>query len=220
LPGLRLAQADLDREVLDVARLVKIRDAVSEFAADLSDPVDNAAQQETVDPEAAAALDGAPAQAELRVVTREDLSGPWQSDHAVVCIAGRTPLDEAAGLMFMDLVRGHGLEGRIEGADALSTANIFRLETAGEALVCLSYLDTGSAAHMRFTVRRIRRKLPKAIIMLGLWNSDLADATLEQLRQNSKADLACRSLHEAVDACIKAAQPQNPDQKLLSAVAI
>jgi hypothetical protein len=47
LLGLRLAQADLDREVLDVARLVKIRDAVSEFAADLSDPVDNTGKQET-----------------------------------------------------------------------------------------------------------------------------------------------------------------------------
>jgi predicted PurR-regulated permease PerM len=217
LPGLRLAQADLDRDVLDMARLAKIRDAVSEFAADLSDPVDNTGKQETVDPEAAAALDGAPAQVELRVMTRDDLSGPWQSEQAVLCIAGRTPLDEAAGLMFMDLVRAHGLEGRIEGADALATANIFRMETAGVALVCLSYLDTSSAAHMRFTVRRIRRKLPTAIIMLGIWNGDVADPNLEQLRENAKADLACRSLHDAVDACIKAAQPQNSKEKLLSA---
>ena len=221
LPGLRLAQADLDREVLDVARLVKIRDAVSEFADDLSDPVDTTGKQETVDPEAAAALDGATAEAELPVMTRGDLSGPWQSEHAVLCIAGRTPLDEAAGLMFMDLIRAHGLEGRIEGAEALSTANIFRLETAGVALVCLSYLDTGSPAHMRFTVRRIRRKLPDATIMLGLWNGDIADATLDQLRENSKADLACRSLHDAVDACIAAAQPENsvPAKLQISAVA-
>jgi predicted PurR-regulated permease PerM len=220
LPGLRLAQADLDREVLDVARLVKIRDAVSEFAEDISDPVDNTGKQETIDPEAAAALDGAPAQADLPVVIRDRLSRTWQSEHAVLCIAGRTPLDEAAGLMFMDLVRAHGLEGRIEGADALSTANIFRLETTGVALVCLSYLDTSSAAHMRFAVRRIRRKLPNATIMLGLWNSDIADATLEQLRENSKADLACRSLHDAVDACIKAAEPDNPESDVLHVSAV
>jgi predicted PurR-regulated permease PerM len=220
LPGLRLAQADLDRDVLDVARLVKIRDAVAEFAADLSDPVDNAGKQETADPEAAAALDGAPAQADLPVVIRDRLSRTWQSEHAVLCIAGRTPLDEAAGLMFMDLVRAHGLEGRIEGADALSTANIFRLETAGVALVCLSYLDTSSAAHMRFAVRRIRRKLPNATIMVGLWNSDIAGATLEQLRENSKADLACRSLHDAVDACIKAAEPDSTELSVLQVSAV
>ena len=220
LPGLRLAQADLDREVLDVARLVKIRDAVSEFAADLSDPVENTGKHETVDPEAAAALDGAPAQAELRIVNREELSGPWQSEHAVLCIAGRTPLDEAAGLMFMDLVRAHGLEGRIDGAETLATANIFRMETAGVALVCLSYLDTSSPAHMRFTVRRIRRKLPTAIIMLGVWNGDIADANLEQLRENAKADLACRSLHDAVNACITAAKSENIEPKVAQVAAV
>jgi predicted PurR-regulated permease PerM len=218
LPGLRLAQADLDREVLDVARLIKIRDAVSEFAADLSDPVENTGKHETVDPEAAAALDGAPAQAELRIVNREELSGPWQSEHAVLCIAG--PLDEAAGLMFMDLVRAHGLESRIEGAETLATANIFRMETAGVALVCLSYLDTSSPAHMRFTVRRIRRKLPTAIIMLGVWNGDIADANLEQLRENAKADLACRSLHDAVNACITAAQSENIEPKVAQVAAV
>jgi predicted PurR-regulated permease PerM len=220
LPGLRLAQADLDREVLDVARLVKIRDAVSEFVADLSDPVENTGKHETVDPEAAAALDGAPAQAELRIVNREELSGPWQSEHAVLCIAGRTPLDEAVGLMFMDLVRAHGLEGRIEGAETLATANIFRMETAGVALVCLSYLDTSSPAHMRFTVRRIRRKLPTAIIMLGVWNGDIADANLEQLRENAKADLASRSLHDAVNACITAAQSENIEPKVAQVAAV
>jgi predicted PurR-regulated permease PerM len=220
LPGLRLAQADLDREVLDVARLVKIRDAVSEFAADLSDPVENTGKHETVDPEAAAALNGAPAQAELRIVNREELSGPWQSEHAVLCIAGRTPLDEAAGLMFMDLVRAHGLEGRIEGAETLATANIFRMETAGVALVCLSYLDTSSPAHMRFTVRRIRRKLPTAIIMLGVWNGDITDANLEQLRENAKADLACASLHDAVNACITAAQSENIEPKIAQVAAV
>jgi hypothetical protein len=102
----------------------------------------------------------------------------------------------------------------------LSTANIFRLETAGVALVCLSYLDTSSAAHMRFAVRRIRRKLPNATIMLGLWNSDIADATLEQLRENSKADLACRSLHDAVDACIKAAEPDSTEINVLQVSAV
>src|SRR3984893_18261287 len=40
LKGLQLAQMDLDREVLDVARLLRIRDTVLEFTADLSDQTD------------------------------------------------------------------------------------------------------------------------------------------------------------------------------------
>jgi hypothetical protein len=73
---------------------------------------------------------------------------------------------------------------------------------------------------MRFAVRRIRRKLPNATIMLGLWNSDIADATLEQLRENSKADLACRLLYDAVDACIRAGEPDNPEPNVLHVSAV
>jgi hypothetical protein len=37
------------------------------------------------------------------------------------------------------------------------------------------------------------KKLPNATIMLGIWDRDITDATLEQLRENAKADLACRT---------------------------
>jgi len=41
LKGLQLAQMDLDREVLDVSRLLRIRDTVVEFTSDLSDQTDH-----------------------------------------------------------------------------------------------------------------------------------------------------------------------------------
>src|ERR1700754_3868633 len=59
LPGLRLAQADLKREVLDQTRLVRIRDTVIEFTADLSEPAEREmkAEGKTDDPEGVAAED-------------------------------------------------------------------------------------------------------------------------------------------------------------------
>jgi hypothetical protein len=54
-------------------------------------------------------------------------------------------------------------------AALLSPTNILQLETAGVAIVCLSYLDANSPAHMRYSVRRLRCKLPNATIMLGCW---------------------------------------------------
>jgi hypothetical protein len=51
----------------------------------------------------------------------------------VLCVAARTPLDEAAALMFAQRCDVHGLSSRVEGPGALSTANIFRLETVGVA---------------------------------------------------------------------------------------
>ena len=89
----------------------------------------------------------------------------WQAEHPVLCVAGRSLIDEAAGIMLAHLSTTHG-RARYEGAEALSTTNIFRLDTSGVAAVCLVYLDAEAPAHMRYSVRRLRRKLPKATIIL------------------------------------------------------
>jgi hypothetical protein len=57
---------------------------------------------------------------------------------------------------------------------------------------------------MRYSVRRLRRKLPKAIIILGCLVKDIDPSALEVLRDNAKADLAAGSLGETVKLCIEA----------------
>jgi predicted PurR-regulated permease PerM len=211
LKGLQLAQADLDREVLDPARLLKIRDTVSEFANDLSDQDDREPPngQSTLDAEAAAALEGVRPTAllaPLAVLEASHLRLRWQTEEPVLCLAGRTPLDEAAGIMFAHLATAHGLKTRVEGAESLSRLNIFQLQTSGVAMVCLSYLDVSSPAHIRFAVRRIRRKLPEAVIMLACWTPSIDPVDLEHIRLSAKADLAVGTLRDATLACIDAGQ--------------
>jgi hypothetical protein len=125
----------------------------------------------------------------------------------VLCIAGRTALDEAAGIMFAQLCNVHGLQTRVEGPDALSTSNIFRLQTEGVAMVCLSYLNASNPAQVRYAVRRLRRKLPRARILVGLWNgmADFERAT--SVKEASKADEFASTLREAAGICIAAARP-------------
>jgi hypothetical protein len=107
--------------------------------------------------------------------------------------------------MLGQLSTEHGLSARVEGAEALSTINVFRLDTTGVAIVCLVYLDASGPAHMRYSVRRLRRKLPKATIILGCWMKDVDPAALEQMRDAAKADLVATSLGEAVKLCLEAA---------------
>ena len=120
----------------------------------------------------------------------------------MLCVAGRGPLDEAAAIMLAQLLEKHGLGARVEGADAIATSNILRLETSGVLMVCLSYLDASSPAHMRYTIRRMRRKLPKAEILLGCWTTDV-DATL---RDTAKPDAVATTLRDAVRLCLEAAR--------------
>lgn len=210
LKGLQLAQADAERGALDEQRLTKIRDAVSEFANNISDQEDRPLPKvtSTTDAEATSAVETVAEDApyeNLPVLKNEDLPIEWQGGHPVLCVAGRSLLDEAAAIMLAQLSTAHGLAARVEAAEALSTANIFRLETAGLAIVCLVYLDASSPAHMRYNVRRLRRKLPRATIILGCWMRDMEPAALERLRDGAKADLAASSVGEALKLCIEAA---------------
>jgi hypothetical protein len=74
--------------------------------------------------------------------------------------------------MLAQLLSRHGLGASTARADTITTPNIPQLEAKGLAIVCLSYLDTSSLAHMRYAVRRIRRKLPAAKIFVGCWMMD------------------------------------------------
>jgi predicted PurR-regulated permease PerM len=209
LKGLQLAQVDAQRGTLDPARLTKIRDSISEFANNISELDDRPMPKvsSTTDAEVTSAVETVAENApyeNLPIVSKEDLPPEWQGQHPVLCVAGRTLLDEAAATMLGQLSTAHGLAARVEAADALSTANIFRLETAGVAIVCLIYMDASSPAHMRYSVRRLRRKLPKATIILGCWLKELESAALETLREGAKADLAAASLGQAVKLCIEA----------------
>ncbi|HYN88407.1 MAG TPA: AI-2E family transporter [Ardenticatenaceae bacterium] len=208
LAGLRLARADALRGVLDEARLERMRGTVEELVDDLSDHPDlEPASGRTVDPEAAAAVDASVDEsgiANLPVLAPEDLDPRFTGEAPILCIAGQSPVDEAAALMLAQLLTKHGLNSRVEGAASLSVQSISRLEAADTAVVCLSFLDAGSPAHMRYAVRRLRRTMPQAKILLGCW---VADATAaESLREAARADLVASTLRAATALCIELAR--------------
>jgi hypothetical protein len=153
--------------------------------------------------EAEAALEITPAggSPELPVLEKSDLAPDWQA-MPVLCVAGRGPLDEAVAMMLAQLLSKHGLAAGTAGADTITTPNIPQLEAKGLAIVCLSYLDTSSLAHMRYAVRRIRRKLPSAKIFVGCWMMDGDNAAT---RETLKADAVATSLAQALRLCVEAA---------------
>jgi len=219
LKGLLLAQVDANRGVLKEERLINIRNAVSEFVENLPESDEGSPNNVDVvsDPEVSSAVESIVDDKETRaipVLQSEDLPLEWQAERPILCIAGRSLIDEAAAIMLGQLTAAHGLSARVEGAEVLSNTNIFRLETAGIAAVCLVYLDAGTPAHMRFATRRLRRKLPRSLIVLVCCGTELNSDTLESLRDNAKADLVAADLTEATRHCIEAAQPTRLSDRL------
>jgi hypothetical protein len=211
LPGLKLAQNDIIRGSLDRAQSEKMRAAVLEVVDDLADEDDKqVVKGETHVPEAEAAVENAAGQAtELPVLARDELAPAWQSPTPVLCAAGRGPLDEAVAAMLGQLLGKHGLNARVASADAIASGAATPLDIEGVALVCLSYLDTSSTAHMRYAIRRLRRKLPHATLVLGCW---MADGGQAAIRDITKSDVTVVNLRDAIAYALEIAGSSSPAQ--------
>ena len=207
LPGLRLAQIDVSRKALDRAQTEKIKLTIAEVIEQLADQEDREPDRAKAarDADAAAAPENARAEpvAEVPMLVKAQLAPDWQTEVPVLCVAGRGPLDEAIALMLAQLLNKHGLGTQSAAADTISGANLLRGEAAAAAMVCLSYLDSSSLTHMRYAVRRLRRKLPAAKVIIGCWMRESSDLpTGETLN----ADAVATTLREALLLCVRAAQ--------------
>ena len=136
------------------------------------------------------------------------LAPGWEVEDAVLCVGGRTPLDEAAAAMLAGALQRQGLKARSLPSDAISAAHIVSLEASKTKLVCLSYFGaSANAAHVRYLVRRLRRILPEgATVLLGFWADEGGGAAVKALAATAEADTYATTLKEAARFCIDAAR--------------
>jgi predicted PurR-regulated permease PerM len=195
--GLALAQLDVNRGALDHAHRVRVKEAVEWVIDDLSDHDDASAPTLEEGANEVAAL--------LSVLSPEELAPGWR-ETAVLCVAGRGSLDEAAAAMLAQLLEKHGIGARVVPSEAVSVANLFRLDVTGVQIACLSYLEPGSFTNPRYLVRRLRRRLPQAKIVDGFWTLTAQEAEERDALAATGADCVATSLRQAVEHVVNAAR--------------
>jgi hypothetical protein len=139
------------------------------------------------------------------VLSQEELAPGWR-ETAVLCVAGRGSLDEAAAAMLAQLLEKHGIGARVVPSEAVSVANLVRLEVTGVQVACLSYLEPGNFTNARYLVRRLRRRLPQAKIVTGFWTLAAQDAEERDALAATRADCVVTSLRQAVEQVVNAAK--------------
>ncbi|MCF2524497.1 AI-2E family transporter [Bradyrhizobium sp. G127] len=209
LKGLKLAHDDMKRDRLPITRLAEIRDSVVELIDDLADQDDDARDGDSNDTETEAAINASIVpMPELPFLIREGLPPEWQAEQPVLCVAERSDLDEAAALILAQILSKHGLGARVAKKEDVSSAGIFRLDGEGVALVCVSALDDASPAYTRHVVRKLRRKIPQAKILVCHWMAENDAVT----KNAGKADAIATSLSAAAQYCLNLAQPAQPKE--------
>jgi predicted PurR-regulated permease PerM len=202
LKGLQLAASDAQRGVLNADQLERIKNGMRDLVRDLANHDDRDPSPEEA--ETASQAEREIAKPSPPAAAVEHLAPVWRTEAPVLCLAGRGTLDEAATAMLAQLLRKHNLGSRVAAHEAASREHIAALNIEGVAMVCISYLEiSGSPAHLRYLVRRLRGRLPAGTpILVGLWQTEdevLHDHALQSL---VGADHYTTSLREAVETCV------------------
>ena len=121
----------------------------------------------------------------------------------IMCIASRSPLDEAAAMLLGRILEDNGLRAIVEPYVDLRTDRL-KFETANAAFVCFSYFGAGDRpAHVRILIRRLRRIMPNAKILVGYWLLGDDKQKVTDWKLAVGADFAATTLAEALAVCIE-----------------
>jgi predicted PurR-regulated permease PerM len=222
LGGLKLAERDAERGSLDAENLEAIDATVDEMMDNLTDfeprrwfrKVRTEVEVEEAPGGLASLANLEEEEVDQLPMLEGALAPGWEAQDAVLCVGGRTPLDEAAASMLAGALQRQGLKARSLPSDAISASHIVSLEASKTKLVCLSYFGANAnAAHVRYLVRRLRRILPQgATVLVGFWADEGGGAALKSLEATAEADAYATTLKEAARFCIDAARSHEPEK--------
>ena len=140
LRGLQLAANDATRGVLTQRQLEQVKDVIQALVQDLGGhddvephPAGDRRTSRSLLPPARSPPSRQPAVASADAAGRARSRRPGRAEGAIMCIAGRGPLDEAASEMLAQLLSKHGLGTRVVPHAAVSRRTIFNLDMTGRA---------------------------------------------------------------------------------------
>jgi predicted PurR-regulated permease PerM len=173
LRGLALAQRDLARDALAFERLEEIHVQITKLLKEL-EGVDRPSEP-----------------------VRTTLPHDWQASGAVVCIPGRGQLDDLAATMAAQVLKSASFGATVEPNLVLGSTDPANVDLSIARLCCLSVLEDGSTASgIRYFVRRMRKKMPDANVVVCLWQAPADSALLAELRSTGEEEHLVLSIGE------------------------
>ncbi|UFN51315.1 AI-2E family transporter [Roseomonas sp. OT10] len=200
LAGLALAQADAARDALKEDRLELVRERVDELVEELADHDENEIEP-AMDGPVAPAPEDQPTGADQAAASPASLAEAWKAPGAVLCLAGRGRFDAQAAAMLTQVLERRGFGTRILPPETLRDPRLGE-DAAQVRAIILSVIDGGSSvASVRYALRRLRRRFPDAMLLLGAWGAERGGQLLASLERDEESLRPVLSLREAASLC-------------------
>jgi predicted PurR-regulated permease PerM len=197
IPALALANIDAERGVLDADQQRFFAEQMLTVIDDISDLVQAAEDkaEEKAGGDDRAATDAA---------AEDALSQPA----SVLCVSGRSILDDPSSVMLARLLARRNIATRIVPSDEAARGAPSREELEQAQLVCLSYVRAGSYAHARYSARRLRRRMPADTkLLVGFWTLEHEEIERRDPTVGTGIELVSINLRDAVDRIVQAVEP-------------
>ena len=124
-------------------------------------------------------------------------------DGVVACVGGRGPFDDVVSAMLAQLLAQRGIASRTIPHTFVSRELIAQLDLSDVRVVVVSCLElAGTPAHLRYLIRRLRHRAPRAVLIAGLWPQGETVLTDPQIQTALGGDQYVTSLREAIDATV------------------
>lgn len=174
LPALSLAERDRHQGALDEVRASFVFQCANELIAELSDT-------------AVLAPDGAPAEHSIH-----------RKSFPVICVSTQDQADEIAATMLAQLLEQAGNRALQLPSSALSDEILSRLAEETETVICVSALPPFAFAETRSLCQKVRHRLPRNRIMVGLWDPALDAERIRERLSTCRPDRVVTNLAQAV----------------------
>ncbi len=199
LAAVRRAHQDIVRGSVSGDRLDRLIESAQQVVAGLADAPDPLARGGQAGVEAQAAFDQVRLErdADRRVFEPSELARGWRGETPVAVLHGDHPLDGLVAAMLAQLLTKHGLRAAALPLSDAAQAPVERMQQV--ALVCLSFVEPLSTLHLRSVSLQVRQAVPKARVMLCIWQQ--TDAQLvAQLRAKLRVETVATTTSEALEA--------------------
>ncbi|MBZ7927530.1 AI-2E family transporter (plasmid) [Ensifer adhaerens] len=199
IPALLLAESDRIRGALTEEQRARVADSATTLVANLEEiALEEEDEDKSADPERDADEQ------------EKDYELPSGEGRSVLCLGGRSALDDVTAMMLHQVLRVQGADVSYFSHDGLKPQKIRELPIDGRHAIVLAALDRESMRHAKFLVRRLKRLAPASRVGIVLWQ-DLhqTDASKNALLvEETQADFVVSAIADAIREALSAEPPQ------------